>query len=52
MLTDEDKTRLHNLLDYAIENDEEFVIMQYAEMNLNFHLHRTIYRMTINKTEE
>ena len=50
-MTDEDRSRLHQLLDYAIDNDEEYVIMQYARMDLEFQLHRTIYRMRVKKEE-
>ena len=51
-MTPEDRQRLHQLLDYAIDNDESFVIAQYARMDLEFHVHRTIYKMNIRKEEE
>ena len=51
-MTPEDRQRLHQLLDYAIDHDESFVIAQYARMDLDFHVHRTIYKMNIIKDEE
>ena len=51
MMTDEDRSRLHQLLDYAIDHDEDFVIAQYAQMNLTFNIHKEIYRLSICKTE-
>lgn len=51
-MTDEDRQRLHQLLDYAIDHNEDYVIMQFARMDLNYQLHRTIYRMNIRKEEE
>ena len=52
VLSDEDRARLHKLLDYALDHDESFVIAQYARMDLDFHVHRTIYKMNIIKDEE
>lgn len=51
-MTDEDRKRLHELLDYAIDNHEDYVIMRFARMDLDYHLHQTIYRMRIKKEEE
>lgn len=51
-MTPEDRQRLHQLLDYALDSNQEFVIMQFARMDLEFHVHRTIYRMNIRKDEE
>lgn len=50
-MTSEDKERLHQLLDYAIDNDENYVLMQYANMDLDWHLHKKAYRLHI-KIEE
>lgn len=51
-MTPEDRQRLHQLLDYALDSNQEFVIMQFARMDLEFHVHRTIYKMNIRKEEE
>ena len=50
-MTDKDRERLHRLLDYAIDNNEDYVIAQYAQMNLTFNIHKEIYRLSICKTE-
>ena len=47
-----DRERLHQLLDYALDNEEESVIMEFARMDLEFHLHKTIYRLKLKKSEE
>lgn len=47
-----DRERLHQLLDYALDNGEEYVIMEFARMDLEFHLHKTIYRLKLKKNEE
>ena len=51
-MKDEDRQRLHQLLDYAIDHNEDYVIMQFARMDLDFQIHRTTYRMRIKKEEE
>lgn len=51
-MTDEDRQRLHQLLDYAIDHNEDYVIMQFARMDLEYHVHKTTYRMRIKKEEE
>jgi len=48
-MTDEDRERLHQLLDWAIDHDEDYVIAQYARMDLDWHLHKEIYRLQIKK---
>ena len=48
-MTDEDKERLHRLLDYAIDNNEDYVLAQYARMDLDWHLHKETYRLLIKK---
>lgn len=48
-MTDEDRQRLHQLLDYAIDNNEDYVIAQYARMDLDWHLHKETYRLHIKK---
>lgn len=50
--TDDDRKRLHELLDYALDTAQDYVIYQFARMDLEFHVHRTIYRMNIRKDEE
>lgn len=51
-MTQEDKDRLHALLDYAIDNDEDYVIAQYAWLDLDWHLHKETYRLHIDKKKE
>lgn len=48
----EDRERLHQLLDYAIDQDEEYVIMQYATMDLEWQLRVRRYRLHIKIEEE
>ena len=50
-MTDKDRERLHRLLNFAIDNNEDYVIAQYAQMNLTFNIHKEIYRLSICKTE-
>lgn len=50
-MTEEDRERLHRLLNFAIDNNEDYVIAQYAQMNLTFNIHKEIYRLSICKTE-
>lgn len=47
----EDRIRLHNLLDYAIYHNEEYVIAQFAVMDFEYHVKMKRYKMLI-KTEE
>ena len=51
-MTQEDKDRLHALLDYAIENNEDYVIAQYAWLDLDWHLNKETYRLHIDKKKE
>lgn len=50
-MTEEDKQRLHQLLDYAIESDQNYVVAEYARMSLDWQLRRKRYWLSI-KTEE
>ena len=50
-ITTDDRARFHELLDYALDNEENYVIMQFAQMDLAYHLHRKIYRLHLS-TEE
>lgn len=49
--TDDDRKRLHELLDYALDTAQDFVIMQFARADLDFHIQRTIYKMNIKKED-
>lgn len=51
-MTPEDRKRLHQLLDYAIDHDEEYVISQYAWIDLDWHLHEQRYRLHFNISKE
>lgn len=51
-MTDDDRQRFHELLDWAIDHDEDYVIAQYARMDLDWHLHKEIYTLHINKKNE
>lgn len=46
-LTPEDRERLHQLLDFALDENEDYVIAQYANLSLDWQLHRRIYRLNI-----
>lgn len=48
-ITTEDRQRLHELLDYALDSNQEYVIMQFARMDLDWHLHRRVYRLKVPK---
>ena len=50
-MTQEDRIRLHQLLDYACDTNQDYVIMQFANMDLDWHLRRKRYWLSI-KTEE
>lgn len=50
-MTDEDRQRFHELLDWTIDHNENFAIAQYAQMNLTFNIYKEIYRLSICKTE-
>ena len=51
MLSKEDRQRFHNLLDYALDNDEDYVIMQFAQMDLDWHIKKETYRLSLKKDE-
>ena len=51
-MTPEDRQRLHQLLDWAIDHDEDYVIAQYARMDLDWHLHKETYRLKIWKDND
>ena len=51
-MTEEDRRRLHELLDYALDTNQEYVLYQFARMDLQYNIHKTIYRMRIKKEEE
>lgn len=51
-MTEEDRKRFHELLDWALDHAEDYVIMQFARMDLEYHVHKTTYRMRIKKEEE
>lgn len=51
-MNEEDRQRYHQLLDYALDHNEEYVIMQFAKMDLDFQIHRTRYSMHIRKEKE
>lgn len=48
-MNEEDRKRFHELLDYAIDTNQDYVIMQYAEMNLNFQIKRELLRLRLKK---
>ena len=48
----EDRERLHALLDYALDSDQEYVIAQYARMDLDWHLRTETYRLSFKKYED
>ena len=50
-MTDEDRKRLHDLLDYAIDSDHNYVVAEYARMSLDWQLRRKRYWLSL-KTEE
>ena len=51
-MTEEDRKRLHELLDYALDTEQDYVVMQFAIMDLDFHLHRIFYRLKFDKKNE
>lgn len=51
-MTDEDKQRFHELLDYALDTNQDYVLYQFARMDLEYHIHKTVYRLKLKKTEE
>lgn len=51
-MTNEDRKRFHELLDYALDTNQEYVLYQFARMDLQYNIHKTIYRMRIKKEEE
>ena len=51
-MNEEDRRRLHELLDYACDTNQEYVLYQFAMMDLQYHVHKTTYRMRIKKEEE
>ncbi len=50
-MTEEGRARLHNILDYALDNDEDYVLMQFAQMDLDYHIKRKTYRLMIKKED-
>ena len=50
--TIEDRKRFHELLDYALDTNQDYVLYQFARMDLDFNLHKTVYRLKIKKSEE
>lgn len=51
-MNEEDRRRLHELLDYACDTNQDYVILQFARMDLDFQIHRTRYSMHIRKDKE
>lgn len=51
-MNEEDRRRLHELLDYALDTNQEYVLYQFAMIDLQYHVHKTTYRMRIKKEEE
>ncbi len=51
-MTQEDRERLHQLLDYAIDNSEDYVIGQFAKMSLEYQVAIRRYRLHINVEDE
>lgn len=51
-MNEDDRKRLHELLDYAIDTAQDYVIYQFAQMNLDFHIKREILTMHIKKIVE
>lgn len=51
-MTPDDRQRFHELLDYALDNHEDYVLMRFAEMDLDFQLHIKEYRLHIRKYED
>lgn len=51
-ITTEDRERFHELLDYALDTQQDYVIMQFAIMDLDFHLHRIFYRLKFGKKDD
>ncbi len=51
-ITDEDRKRFHELLDYALDTNQDYVLYQFARMDLEYQIHRTVYRLKLKKTEE
>ncbi len=52
MMNKVDRDRLHQLLDYALDTDQDYVIMRFANMDLDWHLRTETYRLRIEKTEK
>jgi hypothetical protein len=51
-ITVEDRKRFHELLDYALDEAEDYAIMRFAEMSLDFQLHVQEYRLHFKKYDE
>lgn len=51
-MTQEDRKRFHELLDYALDTNQDYVIYQFANMDLDFNLHRETYRLLIKKEND
>ena len=50
-MTQEDRQRFHELLDWALDHHEEYAIMQFANLDFDFQLHTKQYRLHIKKYE-
>lgn len=51
-MTEEDRKRFHELLDYALDTNQDYVLYQFARMDLDFNIHKTVYRLKLKKSEE
>ena len=50
-MTPEDRQRLHELLDWALDHDEDYAILRFAEVSLDYQLHIQEYRLHFKKYE-
>ena len=50
-MTTEDRQRLHELLDWALDHDEDYAIMRFANVSLDYQLHIQEYRLRFKKYE-
>lgn len=44
-MSTEDRERLHQLLDFAIDNGEDYVLYEFARMSLDWQLMRRTYKL-------
>ena len=51
-ITTEDRARFHELLDYALDTAQDYVIMQFARADLDFHIRKKIYKLHLLKEDE